>query len=150
MSITTWNYDDSASFFEVVADVSDKVYYIYVQMGEKIRTVVRVCGEACKTSTPIDLTPIPIGKIEANGVKLRAKGHLSIRLELDESKQYICANRNDLGISVFSDTRQNIIRELHEQIIMLWQEYAMASDKELSLDAQELKVALRTTFKHAP
>jgi lactate dehydrogenase-like 2-hydroxyacid dehydrogenase len=44
-----------------------------------------------------------------------------------------------LGIEVFAQTRDQLLRELQEQLVVLWQEYAAATDEALSPAALEIK-----------
>ena len=45
----------------------------------------------------------------------------------------------EVGIDVIGEIRDELFAELQGQIIMLWEEYAMCDDDELTKSAQELK-----------
>jgi len=74
---------------------------------------------------------------------------LTFEPTLDESKQLLCIEHGELGIDVYAPTRETLLAELHEQLAMLWQEYAQASDDELDAPARPLKQALRARFTQA-
>lgn len=47
-----------------------------------------------------------------------------------------------LGIRAFGWSRERLLRELHDEIAVLWEEYALAPDGDLSPAARGLKAAL--------
>lgn len=51
-----------------------------------------------------------------------------------------------MGLDVYAPTCEILFAELHEQLTMLWREYAQASDDELDAPARLLKQALRARF----
>ena len=80
------------------------------------------------------------------GLTLTVVPALSLETVLDETKQLLCIEQNELGIDVFAPTRESLLVELQEQIWMLWLEYATASDEELDAPARVLKQALLARF----
>ena len=94
-----------------------------------------------------DVTPICIKSIDFRGLKLQSKKDILLALELDDSKQLICAEKPEIGLSVYAETRENLIAEINEQIGIMWQEYALCHNSKLTADAIELKTALKSFFK---
>jgi hypothetical protein len=58
---------------------------------------------------------------------------------MDDTSQFLCLQEERLGIEVFAQTRDQLLRELQEQLVVLWQEYAAATDEALSPAALEIK-----------
>lgn len=94
----------------------------------------------------VDLSHFAFTKLTRGTLTLTAKRHLKFSPTLDESRQFICLNDETLGIEVFAETRQKLSVELDDQILMLWSEYAQASDDSLDVIAQGLKQRLLETF----
>lgn len=94
----------------------------------------------------LDLTPFEVAKFEFRSLRLIANPTLVLNLSLDETKQLICVDDDDLGISAFAPTREKLLGELSEQLSMLWVEYAKANDTDLDLPAVRLKQALLARF----
>jgi len=80
---------------------------------------------------------------------LKAKVPIAIEPSIDESKQFLCLDRAELGINVFAATREGLLAELHDQLRMLWAEYALANDDTLDSVARQLKLSLRAAFSEA-
>ena len=66
---------------------------------------------------------------------------------LSDSEGLICLEYPELGIDVFAATREELLTELQEQIVMLWEEYALEDDSRLSAPAIELKNRLRAAIE---
>lgn len=95
----------------------------------------------------IDLSPFQLSEIHGDGFTLVAVQPLRLVPYLDETLQYLCLEDSDLHIDVFAQTRQRLLPELTEQILMLWQEYARADDSDLDEIAIGLKKKLNNKFK---
>ena len=95
----------------------------------------------------LDLSALVLDTVRHAGLTLKAVTSLSLEPVLDETKQLLCIEQADLGIDVFATTREAVLSELHEQIWMLWQEYAQARDDELDAPARLLKQSLLTRFR---
>lgn len=94
----------------------------------------------------LDLSPFSVEHIRADGRALTARVPVVIEPTLDDSKQYLCLANEAMGIDVFAHTREKLAVELAEQVLMLWDEYALAPDDSLEESAQVLKQALLDTF----
>lgn len=80
-------------------------------------------------------------------MELRVKRKILLTLELDESSQFICLAKNELGLSVHASTREKLFEEINIQIAVLWQQYALASDDDLTDSARNLKMNLKSAFE---
>lgn len=94
----------------------------------------------------LDLSALMLDTVRHAGLTLTVVPALSLETVLDETKQLLCIEQNELGIDVFAPTRESLLVELQEQIWMLWLEYATASDVELDAPARVLKQALLARF----
>ena len=66
---------------------------------------------------------------------------------LNDSQQLICIEDQRLGIDVFAESREKLLDELSEQIMVMWIEYALAADELLEVAAKQLKVELLASFE---
>lgn len=94
----------------------------------------------------LDLSPLVVDTIKAGGVTLRTQRVIALEPTIDETQQLLCVVDTGLGIDAFARTREALVGELHEQIGMLWQEYALANDATLDVEAVKMKQALRAAF----
>ncbi|MHB1292075.1 MAG: hypothetical protein ACYCY5_07770 [Sulfuricella sp.] len=94
----------------------------------------------------LDLSAFMIDTIRHGALTLKAAATLILEPTLDDTKQLLCVEHGELGIEVYATTREALLAELHEQLAMLWQEYAQASDEELDVPARQLKQALLKRF----
>lgn len=94
----------------------------------------------------VDLSPFELAKVEFELLHLAVHPPLILDLTLDDSKQLLCVEDQQLGILTFSQTREALLSELSEQVAMLWREYAHADDSELDGPAQQMKRALLARF----
>lgn len=90
----------------------------------------------------LDLSPLEISTVRHGTINLRVAPALLLEPSLDDSKQLLCVENNELDITVFAPTREALLVELHEHLAMLWQEYAQAKDNDLDAPALHLKQAL--------
>jgi hypothetical protein len=87
----------------------------------------------------LDLSPFVAHVFQSNGKVLRFSPPLSLDPTMDDTSQFLCLQEERLGIEVFAQTRDQLLRELQEQLVVLWQEYAAATDEALSPAALEIK-----------
>lgn len=95
----------------------------------------------------VDLSPFNIEYIKVNGKLFKANKLISLVPTLDEGKQYLILSKEDIGLDVYAQTRESLLKELNEQFIMLWDEYALADDSELDAKARKLKKSLLESFE---
>ncbi len=94
----------------------------------------------------LDMNDFEVKRVKSEGIFLSAKNKIIIKPFLDESKQLICLDDEEIGICVYAETREKLLEELNAQIIMLWREYVLAPETDLSADAIILRHALLATF----
>lgn len=70
---------------------------------------------------------------------LRFRKPLRLFPTKDESGNLLCLKYPDLGIHVFAETKEKLLEELQEQILFLWDDYALGCDNEMTPKAQILK-----------
>lgn len=85
------------------------------------------------------LSPVRVEEVQRAGVLLRFRQPLELAPTLDDTGQLLCPQNESLGIDVFAPTRQDLLDELQEQVVMLWREYACAKPDELTPAAQKLR-----------
>lgn len=90
----------------------------------------------------VDLSSFEISSVRHGVLSLRLTPALTLEPALDDSKQLLCIESHELHINVFASTREALLTELHEHLVMLWQEYAQANDDTLDAPARQLKQAL--------
>ncbi len=95
----------------------------------------------------LDLSALVLDTVRHAGLSLKTVTPLVLHPLLDETMQLLCIEQAELGIDVYATTREAVLAELQEQIWMLWQEYAQASDEELDATARGLKQALLVKFR---
>lgn len=94
----------------------------------------------------LDVSPLIIDSFKFNNLILRANKALVLETFLDDTKQFLCIEYEEIGLNVFTTTREKLVDEVHEQLAMLWVEYAKAQDNQLDSYAIELKNMLLNTF----
>lgn len=95
----------------------------------------------------LDLSLFTITEIHSLNRTLHAKTPIVFEPLLNDSQQLICIEDQRLNIDVFAETREGLLDELSEQIMVMWIEYALADDELLEISAQHLKVELLDSFE---
>ena len=60
----------------------------------------------------------------------------------EDTSQLFVVEEPNIRLHVFAYTRDDLIYEINEQIVMMWDEYAKASVEDLASDAQHLRKQL--------
>lgn len=94
----------------------------------------------------LDISPLVVTWVRNTACSLKATSPMTLEVELDDTKQLLFVVHQDLGIDVFAPTREALLAELHDQIAMLWNEYALVTDDELDELARQMKRALLAQF----
>ena len=94
----------------------------------------------------LDLSPLVLTEVRSGTLSLKAISPVTLDVELDNTKQLLFVLHQDLGIDVFAPTRETLLAELQDQLVMLWNEYASATDDELDEPARQMKQSLLTHF----
>lgn len=90
----------------------------------------------------LDLSPLSIQGFKCGEHFFKSTTPIELAIEIDDTKQYLSVADSELGIDVFSSTRDALLTELHDQLSMLWSEYVMVQDDELDQPARQMKAAL--------
>ena len=98
----------------------------------------------------VDLSPIELDRVVSDGLELRFRQPVSLRLELDESCQLFVLREPELGLDLFAYTRSEIVADLHSETAFLWKEFAHADDAELTEPALILKRSLLAKLEEVP
>lgn len=85
------------------------------------------------------LKKIQLNEITWDNQTIRFRKTLSLTPKPTKSGKYLTLKKSSLDIDVIAPTRKELIWELQERIIMLWEEYAMEDDAKLTKSAQVLK-----------
>lgn len=93
-----------------------------------------------------DLSALRLDTVRHGSLTLKTTLALTLEPTLNETKQLLCTQDSGLGIDAFAPTREALLAELHEQLAMLWQEYAQAPDIDLDGPALRLKATLLARF----
>ncbi len=86
-----------------------------------------------------NLLPFCITEFIYDGRELRFKKPLYLTPKHDETKVSLCLQYEQLGIDVFASTREELQNEINEQLAVLWKEYALEDETNLSPAAIKLK-----------
>lgn len=98
----------------------------------------------------LDLSPFELSDFEINNQVFKFIQPISLDINLDDSEQLLLIEDESIMLNVFAQTREELWEELKEQIWVLWREYALENDNELSPPAIKLKQRLLNYIKVAP
>ena len=90
----------------------------------------------------LDLSPFVLSKIEGRTFRLKPRNPISLLPILTDDEQFLYLEHAPWSFDVFATTRAELLAELKEQMLMLWQEYAREPDESLSEPAQKVKQQL--------
>lgn len=93
---------------------------------------------------PVDLDHFTISEVSVNGNVFSVEPALEIQPKLDDTKQYMVAEVEDLDLNVCGITREVLVDEIQEHLEMLWIEYASEDDANLTESAKKLKHAVKS------
>lgn len=95
-----------------------------------------------KTFPPAALQSIALSEVALRpGATLHFREPLVLFPRLSESGDYLLAEHPRLHVDVFAETREGLLSELHEQVRMLWAEYALEDEENLADPAIALRRA---------
>ena len=95
---------------------------------------------------PVDLSSYSIDWLLHGTHKVRAAEQIFVSVDFDEDDVLYLAQIERLGLSTFAETREQLESAVRDELSMLWREYALANDDELTKSAQLLKRRLLETF----
>lgn len=89
---------------------------------------------------PLDLPPLEVNEVEYGGVRLRFNEPVQLKPRLNEDNpQFVNVEEPSLGLDAFAGMVSGLMDEVADDLVVVWQQYALAPDAELSLKALELK-----------
>ncbi|MDI9349348.1 MAG: hypothetical protein QM537_05040 [Candidatus Symbiobacter sp.] len=94
-----------------------------------------------------DIQPLILDDFTWHGCQIKAKTPIEFEVTKHEDGRLLVIENPEIGVLVFADSRKKLLAELHEQVIFLWQEYALENDKILAMNALRLKKSLLDTFQ---
>ena len=118
--------------------VTGRVVLDETDQPKEIHSVSEICD--------LDLSPFTIDEIHSLNRTIKAKTRMILEPTLNDSQQLICIEDQRLCIDVFAESREKLLDELSEQIMMMWIEYALSPDELLEAPAKKLKVELIASF----
>jgi hypothetical protein len=92
----------------------------------------------------LDLSPIEIDEILVNRKLLKFKSVNTFIPKLDETQQLLCIQDDNIGIDVCAESHDELYELLLQEIEILWFEYALENDDNLTNTALDLKRKLLT------
>lgn len=92
-------------------------------------------------ATPINLD------FQVDGRCMRKRRGVYLPIEAEDSDGMHTARAEKIGLDAFAETRAELAAEVTEQLAMLWKEYAMVDDAELTESARKVKRNLLATFE---
>ncbi len=105
---------------------------------ESIRGLIEQVTE--KEQNDRDLSPLELSEVEFAGVRLRLRAPVRLTPVLGEDNpQFLSIEEPRLGLNVFAGTVNDLMDEVAEDLVVVWKQFALAGDGELSPKALELK-----------
>jgi hypothetical protein len=87
-----------------------------------------------------DLSAIRIESVEWKNQKLRFRQPLVIPLKYDEeTHQLMVAEDSSINLMAFAYTRDELLREINEQVLFMWNKYVKSNREKLAKDALKLR-----------
>lgn len=90
--------------------------------------------------------PLPLD-FTVNGVAMRKRCGVALPLVAEDSDGMCTVRAEKIGLDAFAETKMELVEEVRAQLAMLWKEYAMADDADLTESAREVKRNLLATFE---
>lgn len=106
---------------------------------EKIVDVLEIEG--------VDVSPLEISEIHADGHVLLLHEELSIPVAFDQESQEFTLEYQYLGIVLGAENRENLLDEFCADFYWVWQEYGCNDGEKMSRSAEKLKAKIRDLVK---
>lgn len=91
----------------------------------------------------------PALRFTVDGRAMRVRRGVRLVPDVEESEGVFSARLDGIGLDAFSETREGLAAEVGEQLALLWREYALADDSELTESARAVKRNLLASFEEA-
>lgn len=92
--------------------------------------------------------PLPLD-FTVDGTPMRKRRGVALPVETGFEDGVHTARADRIGLDAFAATRDELAAEVRDQLAMLWKEYALADDAELTESAREVKRNLLASFEEA-
>ena len=90
--------------------------------------------------------PLPLD-FTVDGTPMRTRRGATLPVETGSSDGLHTARADKIGLDAFAATKDELAAEVRDQLAMLWKEYALADDAELTESALTVKRNLLATFE---
>lgn len=98
----------------------------------------------------IDLSPIAITEVADKNITLRFKESLVLTPTLSTDKPpLLIVDYPPINLYVYAYTRDKLIAEINEQILMMWVSYVQRDINKLSTKTKELRLNLLNTLEQS-
>jgi|GEM_PF-3763647 len=105
-------------------------------------TAAQTPADAAQSSA-CEIVPLPLHTISWGKCTLQFKTTLTLTPTLgEEIPRLLIAENPELCLHVFAATRADLIQEIHEQIVFMWQEYVKTDADDLAADGLRLRATL--------
>ena len=84
-----------------------------------------------------------------DGKLMRRRRGAALPIETSTEDGLYTVRIGKIGLDAFAATRAELAAEVQNQLTMLWKEYALADDSELTASAQQVKRNLLASFEEA-
>lgn len=88
-------------------------------------------------------------EFSVNGITMRPRRSARISPIFGSENGLLTARLDKIGLDAFAATRKELADEVRSQLAMLWKEYALADDAELTESARKVKRNLLASFEEA-
>ena len=95
---------------------------------------------------PDFVTPLSMD-FTVDGVAMRKRRGVVLPIEAEVADGIHTVRAEKIGLDAFAETRAGLADEVRTQLAMLWKEYALADDAELTESARRVKRNLLATFE---
>lgn len=92
--------------------------------------------------------PLPLD-FTVDGTPMRRRRGVALPVETGIEGGLHTARAERIGLDAFAATKDELAAEVRDQLAMLWKEYALADDTELTESARAVKRNLLATFEEA-
>lgn len=92
----------------------------------------------------------PSLRFTVDGREMRMRRGFALSPVVEESDGVFSARLDAIGLDAFAETRNELDYEVSAQLAVLWKEYALADDSELTESAQRVKRNLLASFEEVP
>ena len=84
---------------------------------------------------------------EVSGKRMRKRHNASVAVKTGLENGLFKAIAESIGLDAFAESQVALTAEVKEQLAVLWREYALADDKELTASARRIKRNLLSVFE---